>query len=162
MSPACSHDLVGQRQILRRLGDGTNASRRLEAHRLAALLDGFEHYPRRFRRGIDRHLAGRGLDKIGTSGNGQLGGTADQQVPLQLATFDDHLERHLGAADLAALLHHAEPQPLIALPQRLVGEDQIHLIGSGGHGLTGLGHRQRNICLTGRKVGDGSHLDPGT
>ena len=91
--PAGADDLVGQLEVGAGVGEGADATRRLEADGPAGHLDRLEHDLGRLRRRRHRRLAGGRLDEVGAVGDGEVRRPVDGGPIGQLAGLDDHLHR---------------------------------------------------------------------
>ncbi|MNH00960.1 hypothetical protein D3C79_601660 [compost metagenome] len=159
--PLLAQDLFGHGQVLTGNGCVFHATSRLEAHLRVLGLDHFHHDAGRFRGRIDRHLAGGGLDEVGTGVDGDLGGATDQRLFLQLAGLDDHFQQRLVATGFLTSFDQIEADLFIAGHEGAVREHHVHFIGTVGDGSTSLGHGDLDVVVAVREVGHGGDAHVG-
>ena len=150
--------MLCQVQVFRRLGRGAHAAGGLEAASAAGFADGGQHHAGRFQRGVHRHLAGGGLDEIGAGLDRDQAGLADQRLVLQLAAFDDDFQ-HLAVAGVLAGRHQLRAHFAVTGHQRAIREHHIDFVRAVGDRGAGFRHRDGDVLIAGREVGDGGHFD---
>lgn len=112
--------------------------------------------------GVDRDLAGRGLDEVRAGHHAEPGGAADVVVRGQLAGLEDHLEAGAVAAlrlDRGDLLVDLQ---VVAGEERAAVDDHVDLVGARGDGVRRVGQLHGERGAPGREGGgDRGDLDAG-
>lgn len=173
VQPLLAKDGAYDRVIAHCIKGGRDAACSLESNLLAGclkvLLNALAHHVCGLGRGVDLHLAGRGLDEIGTVFHCEEGGFGNEFRSNEKAGLEDDLQDY-GAAQFGSYLVDAPTGSKdlctggfkVSGEEAVQGKDYVNFVGTAAHCQFNLVEFHLQEALgRGETAGYGSHMDVG-